>query len=116
MLIGIVVVVLVIVGWYAFGHYQQKRVARGDVPATKLERQVRIMLSTRIGRDEDAVSELFSKYEYSLRLRAERLTAEGADRNAPELAIIRQLYEQMPKWWADAGTAATMARFTRPRF
>jgi hypothetical protein len=116
MLIGIVIVVSVVVGWYVFGHYQQTRVARGAVPATKLERQVRIMLSTTVGRDEDAVATLFSNYEYSLRLRRQRLMAEGSGRNAPELAIIDQLQEQFPKWCADALTAAAMARMSRARF
>jgi len=71
---------------------------------------VRILLSTPIGRDEDKVAELFSKYEYWLRLRKERLLAEGSSRNAPELSIIDQLYEQYPKWFAEATTAALVAR------
>jgi hypothetical protein len=116
MLIGIAVVALVVVGWYTFAYYQKTRVARGKVPATKLERQVRIMLSTPVGRDEDAVAKLFSEYEYSLRLRQQRLMAEGSARNAPELAIINQLYEQFPKWCADATVAAMTARMNRIRF
>ena len=116
MLISIVVVLLVIVGWYVLGQHQKTRIARGEVPATKLERQVRIMLSTRIGRDEDDVGKLFSDYEYSLRLRQQRLMAEGAARHAPELAIIKQLQEQLPKWLADAVGAAMMARISRMRF